>query len=211
MSERPLPQTGTAQHAESNMTTPAITLLDRREIARNAVFTVFLDHIRDASGREVVDFLSVVPHQWAAERISGVAVLPVLVDQVGLIRVFRHPLGQFSWEAAKGFVDTGETPAAAAVRELSEETGWLVRESALRSHGVIAPEGGVIAARVELFLAPDCGGQITERSGEIGHREIVLFGRPELAQMIAQGNIIDPATLLLCLAYVNAQGGAAKS
>ena len=55
--------------------------------------------------------------------ITGVCVLPVVGDSVALVDYYRHPLAQMSLEAPKGFMDAGETPEQAALRELAEETG----------------------------------------------------------------------------------------
>lgn len=179
-----------------------ITLLARRQVCGNAVFTVYFDHIRDAAGREVVDYLSVVPHHHAAGKISGVAVLPIFQGTIGLVRIYRHPLGDFRWELARGFIDAGEAPAAAALRELREEMGLSAREASLRPLGTVAPEPGVLDARVQLFLAEDCTMAKEVSEGDIGHRGVRFFPRAELARLIDDGEIIDPCTLVAGLKYL---------
>lgn len=82
-----------------------IAVISRKRVCKNAVFTVYLDHIRSESGCEVTDYLSVEPLHLFAGKISGIAMLPVVDDQIGLIPLFRHPLGQSGWEIPRGFVD----------------------------------------------------------------------------------------------------------
>ena len=57
---------------------------------------------------------------------SAVMILPLIVpdDEVVIIRQFRPPTGTYVWETPAGLIDPGEDPGTAALRELSEETGF---------------------------------------------------------------------------------------
>lgn len=180
-----------------------IILLARREVCRNTVFTVYFDHIRDAAGNEVTDYLSVVPHHRAANGVTGVAVLPVVDGRLGLIRIYRHPLGEHGWEAVRGFVDRAETPVAAALRELVEETGLVAAAGSMRDLGALAPEPGVLDARVRLFAAEGCTPRNRTQSNEIGHGEMKYFTRDVLIGMMERSEIMDPCTLVCCYRYLN--------
>ena len=186
------------------MSDQPITLLSRREVCRNAVFTVYFDHIRDAAGNEVVDYLSVVPHHRAVNGVTGVAVLPVLGSTFRLLRINRHPLGEHSWEVVRGFVDANETPATAALRELREEAGLITAHQSLRELGTLAPEPGVLAARVRLFAAEGCTPGSGTPGNEMGHGEMKCFTRDALIGMIGRSEIVDPCTLVCCYRYWSA-------
>lgn len=186
------------------MSAEPVTLLNRRQVCRNTVFTVYFDHIRDAHGNEVKDYLSIVPHHRAADGITGVAILPVVDGKLVLLRVYRHPLGTHSWEIARGFVDASETPVTAALRELREETGLVAAAASLRELGVIAPEAGVIEARIRLYVAEDCIAGAGATGVELGHREVRRFSRESLAALIERGEITDPCTLVCCYRYRSA-------
>jgi len=178
-----------------------IELVERKELRRNSVFTIYLDHIRDAAGQEVKDYLAVVPHHRAADGVTGVAVLPVLDGGLGLIRIFRHPLGVHVWEVVRGFVDQSETPPAAALRELREEAGLVTAAASLRDLGMIAPEAGVLDARIRMFAAENCA-RTGGVHGEMGHREIRYFSQNEVRSLIQRGEVIDPCTLVSCYRYL---------
>ncbi len=45
-------------------------------------------------------------------------------EEVILVRLYRHGVGQIIWEIPGGVIDPGETPLEAARRELMEETGY---------------------------------------------------------------------------------------
>lgn len=184
------------------MSDAPIVLKSRTPVCRNAVFTVFLDHIQDATGGEVTDYLSVVPHYRTANKVSGVAVLPILDGRFALIRIFRHPIGAYCWEIARGFVDSAESLTDAALRELREETGLVADAGALRDLGALAPEPGVLDARVRLFAAEGCARAGGPSGNEIGHREVRYFDRKELVGLLGRGEIVDPCTLVCCYRYL---------
>ena len=56
-------------------------------------------------------------------RPNGVTIYSLLEDKVVLVRQYRYPLGGYVYEFPAGLVEPGEDIAAAAVREMYEETG----------------------------------------------------------------------------------------
>ncbi len=73
--------------------------------------------------RRKADNIKLLTGDSAAE---GVVIYPVLredPEKIVLIRQYRYPLGDHLYELPAGLIDEGETPEAAAVREMKEETG----------------------------------------------------------------------------------------
>src|SRR5215475_759009 len=60
--------------------------------------------------------------------VTGVAVLPILDDQMLLIRHFRHATRKWHYEIPRGFVDSDESAEQAAARELLEEIGAVAED-----------------------------------------------------------------------------------
>lgn len=179
--------------------TSEITLHERRLVFENTIYKVYSDHISDKNDHEVKDYLSVEPKVILDGDVSGVSVLPVNEDKVGLIQIFRHPLGRWTWEAIKGHVDIGENVSSAASRELNEEAGFSLNPKCFSSLGVVAPEAGVIKGRIHLFKVNIQGVEKNPVEGEIGLGEMVFHTREEVFELIAQGRIEDATTICILL------------
>jgi ADP-ribose pyrophosphatase len=182
---------------ETNKPAHGFVIKGRRQVAANSVFDIFFDHIAEPPDREVSDFLVVQPKHADPDGITGVCVLPIVAGRFALVNCYRHPVGQMSIEAPKGFVETGETSSQAALRELREETGLSCTAVNLVSLGTVIPEPGIINGRLALFVALDCTGKITIDATELGMASVRLFTAEELEGEIAGERIQDALTLLL--------------
>ena len=94
--------------------------LATRRVYNGKVVNLRVDTLPGANGkpREV----EVVEHAQAV-----VVIVRPTPDQMLLVRQYRHPIGEEHWEVVAGGMDPGETPEAAAIRELREETGYVAR------------------------------------------------------------------------------------
>jgi ADP-ribose pyrophosphatase YjhB (NUDIX family) len=96
----------------------------------------------------------------------------------------------------RGFVDPGEVPEAAAMRELSEETVLTCDVADLKPLGFVAPEASTIAGRAALFVGERCrpGGERDRHEPGLG--EATVFGRDKVRDMLASFEIEDATTLV---------------
>lgn len=174
----------------------AVTVRTRTAVWSNSVFTVYSDCLERQDGSQVADYMSIVPKSLAAGGIGGVAVLPEVDGRYGLIRVHRHPLGSTAWEVPRGFVDPQESTQAAALRELQEEIALQTTAAHLVPLGIVAPEPGVLAARVQVYAALRCRHVAGDATKELGHTRTGFFTLDEIGHLIEQQEIIDPFTLV---------------
>ena len=142
------------------------------------------------------------------EHDRAVAVVALDVDgNVVLLEQFRHPLRRRLWELPAGLMDfAGESPRAAAERELGEETGlhaanWSVLVD-------VASSPGFTDEAVRVFLATG----LTEigRQGEIADEEadlkIVRVPLAVAVRGVFQGRIVNGSSVSGLLAAAVALG-----
>ena len=178
----------------------------RRLVCSNSRFDVYLDDIETVDGRAVRDYLVVAPRVRSTNLVTGVGVLPVHEGKFGLLRIYRHAIQDFCWEIPRGFIDAGEDDAVSARRELVEETGLDCGDDGLISLGFMAPEAGILSARVHLFAARNCVPTRPFRPEEFGHHEFHMLDAQRLEVMIAASEIEDPSTLVACCRYLHGPG-----
>ena len=83
-----------------------------------------------------------------------VNIVPVTEDGfVVFVRQFRHGAGKVTLEIPGGMVDPGESPGAAAAREMLEETGY--HSDDVRPIGVVNPNPALFSNRCHTFVASD--------------------------------------------------------
>jgi nudix-type nucleoside diphosphatase (YffH/AdpP family) len=99
-------------------------------------------------------------------------------------------------ETAAGMIDPGETPAAAAIREAWEETGYRIQQPQLISRFFSSPGG--TSERVFLYFAKVGDADRAGQGGGIGDEDIkvVHLGLDALFARLAQGGIEDPKLLI---------------
>lgn len=167
---------------------------DRRLACENSKFQIFFDRIKDGQGHCVDDYLVIIPRSKLENHVAGVAVLPVMDGKIGLLRIFRYPLEEYSLEIPRGFMEDGEDAETAALRELKEEAGLVCDHADLVHLADIAPEAGVMLAKIRIFAATRCRRSEEFTPSEIGHRSVSFSSVQEVDQSVADGSIFDPST-----------------
>lgn len=132
------------------------TISNRRLICENSQFELFFDHVKTREGFNVSDYLVVAPKRKADNINIGVAVLPIIDGEYALIKVYRHAIQDYSWEIPNGFVDDGEKSIESAKRELEEEPGLYCEKDNILPLGFVTSDAGILAARMNLFVATQC-------------------------------------------------------
>jgi 8-oxo-dGTP pyrophosphatase MutT (NUDIX family) len=133
----------------------------------------------------------------AAEWVNVVPI--TAAGDLVLIRQYRHGAGEVTLEIPGGMVDPGETPSAAAARELLEETGYGAAE--LSAIGQSNPNPALFGNRLHSFVARGCE-PVAEVSNEGNEETVVeLVPRAAIPRLVREGSI-DHALVLAGLYYL---------
>lgn len=96
---------------------------------------------------------AIVPRE-VVEHSGGVCIIPMDHNKnCYLVEQFRYPFGKMLLEFPAGRLEIGEDPKQCALRELSEETGFLT--SQLIDLGPMYPSPGYLTEVIHLYLALD--------------------------------------------------------
>jgi len=128
------------------MSTELPPLRARNPVSRNPFFALYADQLEPQPGAPTYTY----HHIECAH--DAVVVVPVLDDgRVVLERIYRHPYREYLHEFPAGGIAPGEDPAAAAARELGEETGY--RAAAVHLLGSYEPLPGLVRMRLHVAVA----------------------------------------------------------
>jgi ADP-ribose pyrophosphatase len=155
------------------------------QVHQGRVFTLVTENITLSNGTTFD--IDIIHHPGAS------AIVPLTAQNtVILIRQYRHAVGDYIWEIPAGTLDPGESPAACAKRELTEETGFLANQ--LKKLGEITPVPGYSDERIHIFLATELSPaeQNLDKDEMLNVHEISFDNAME---MIYKGEIQDSKTI----------------
>ena len=133
-----------------------------------------------------------------ADAPDGVTVIALTDDeQLVMVRQWRHPLQRVTLETPSGIIDPGESPEAAAVRELREETGYAGGEPHVIGCVVLNPSWQTTRLYAVVVRGARRVGEKEPDAGEETRVRCVPVAR--IRQMVLDG-AVDSATVVAALA-----------
>jgi 8-oxo-dGTP pyrophosphatase MutT (NUDIX family) len=150
------------------------------------------DHVVTERGVELEHHVVEIP--------DAVVVVPVTREgRIVLIGQYRYPHGRTHWEVPAGRIAAGETPEAAAARELREETGCEARQ--IVPLAGFYPINGISDHFAHAFAAQGCE---RRHELELEAAERILpreFPPEDVRALLRSGKLADAFTALALFHY----------
>ena len=178
-----------AAKATKSKLPPRATVVSSKLSYKGPLFSVFTDKLREPNGTSGIR--DVIRHSGSVVilAIDETAADPIVIME----QQYRHAAGQYLWELPAGRREPGESPLAAAKRELIEETGYRARKWQKLVRYYASP--GFLGEWMEIWLARGISeGAAQPESDE--HIRIVRMPLSDLLQRIEAGKIMDGKTII---------------
>jgi 8-oxo-dGTP pyrophosphatase MutT (NUDIX family) len=155
--------------------------LSRETIADGRIFTVERSMAESPVDGQARPFHRIRSVDWAQ-------ILPITRDnEAVLVRQYRHGAQRITLEMPGGLVDPGEIPAAAALRECLEETGY--RASVAQPLGVVNPNPALFAHRLHCFFSTGVELESAIQNTGTEVTEVLLVPVADLEELLLSGEI----------------------
>jgi ADP-ribose diphosphatase len=144
---------------------------------------------------DVIDIKKKKKIYTRAKRKNYSTIVPFVSDnEILVIKSYRHLVNSYQIEAPSGYIDTGETPIAAASRELKEETGYKAKN--IISLGSYTLDYTMFEQRGNLFVGYDL---VNEKQQELGMMEIIepmILTIDEIKKLLFNGKILNASSIV---------------
>ncbi|MBF0216550.1 MAG: NUDIX hydrolase [Candidatus Omnitrophica bacterium] len=119
-------------------------------------------------------------------------IVPFLKNKVVMIHQYRAVIDKYIWELPAGVLEPDETPANCAKREVTEETGYIVK--AVKKLGFIYTTPGFTNEVIHIFSAV-CALKTHHRREPDEFIKIKLMSKKQVKGLFLKGKIHDSKTL----------------
>jgi ADP-ribose pyrophosphatase len=162
------------------------TLLKRVPVFDGKMIKLRVDHVQLPNGKQATR--EVVEHPGA------VAIIPVLPNhRIILVKQYRHPVEQITWEIPAGKLEGKEEPDICAERELEEETGYKAGELIKLTAFYTAP--GFTDEIIHLYVARRLE-QTAQNTDADEFIDVMVISHAEALAMVQRGEIKDAKSII---------------
>jgi ADP-ribose diphosphatase len=172
------------------------TLISSKLAFKGKTFNVYTDTLIEPGGHR--NTRDVIRHNGSVVILAIDESKDPADPDVIMERQYRHAAGQFLIELPAGKRDAGESPLAAAKREMIEETGYRAKRWKMMLRYFASP--GFLGEWMQIYLARDIREGVA--TPELDERiEVLRVPLSQAMKMVAEGKIHDGKTLIALSLY----------
>lgn len=122
-------------------------------------------------------------------------VVPFLsVDKILVIKSYRHLVDSLQFEIPSGYIEDGESPKDAAMREFKEETGYSANK--ILFVGEYTLDYSMFEQKGYIYAAYDLEKKNKQDLGIMEHIKIDILTINQLKEMLLNGKILNAASIV---------------
>jgi ADP-ribose pyrophosphatase len=122
-------------------------------------------------------------------------------DQILVIKSYRHLINSIQIEVASGYIEPGEEPNEAAVRELREETGYKANK--IIGIGSYTLDYTMFDQKGYLFVAYDLEYEGLQQLGTMELIEPAIMTVKEVLKLLSEGKILNASSIVAFYKAIN--------
>ncbi len=155
--------------------------LSSKTVYQDKWFHAMADSCQLPDGRIIEPYYRLGVPNWAN------VVVVTENQKIVLVKQYRYPVNSTTLELPGGTIDAGETPLAAAKREMQEETGYT--SSSIEFLGSLSPNPALQSNTAYFYLATNAVQTAHQKFDEFEEIEIVLVSKEEIIELLANNSI----------------------
>ena len=122
-------------------------------------------------------------------------------DQIMVIKSYRHLINSIQIEVPSGYIEPGEEPKEAAVRELREETGYKAKK--IIDIGSYTLDYTMFDQKGYLFVAYDLEYEGLQQLGTMELIEPAFMTVKEVLKLLSEGKILNASSIVAFYKAIN--------
>jgi ADP-ribose pyrophosphatase len=115
-------------------------------------------------------------------------------NEILVIESYRHLVDSTQIEVPSGYIDEGESPKEAAIRELKEETGYTTKD--VISIGDYTLDYSMFEQKGNLFVAYGLDKEQEQSLGIMEKIDVKIMNIMEIKQLLFEGKVLNAASIV---------------
>jgi ADP-ribose pyrophosphatase len=143
---------------------------------------------------DILDLNGIEKVYTRAVRKDYSTIVPFVANEILVIKSYRYLVDSIQIEIPSGYIDEGESPKEAAIRELKEETGYSAKDVISIGHYTL--DYSMFDQRGNLFVAYGLVKVGNQSLGIMEKIDVERMSIKEIKRLLFEGKIVNAASIV---------------